>query len=129
MSSNCFFKVLLSKLGDPLVLLKRYINFDEFGDMLRKELGRGEKKTGKPAYDAVFMFKILVLQRLYNISDEQIEYQINDRQSFQRFGSSQNLVATEYREQIKFATKEEDSRSVISKGAEASGRCFYALYF
>jgi IS5 family transposase len=31
------------------------------------------------------MFKILILQRLYNLSDEQMEYQINDRLSFMRF--------------------------------------------
>lgn len=35
--------------------------------------------------DVVLMFKILILQRLYNISDEQVEYQTNDPQSFQRF--------------------------------------------
>ena len=31
------------------------------------------------------MFKVLVLQRYYNLSDEQTEYQINDRLSFQKF--------------------------------------------
>ena len=31
------------------------------------------------------MFKILILQRYYNLSDDQIEYQINDRLSFIRF--------------------------------------------
>ncbi|MGI6739370.1 MAG: transposase [Christensenellales bacterium] len=31
------------------------------------------------------MFKILILQRLFNISDDQAEYQINDRVSFMRF--------------------------------------------
>jgi IS5 family transposase len=31
------------------------------------------------------MFKVLVLQRYYNLSDEQAEYQINDRLSFQKF--------------------------------------------
>lgn len=31
------------------------------------------------------MFKILILQRLYNLSDNQTEYQINDRMSFMRF--------------------------------------------
>ena len=31
------------------------------------------------------MFKILILQRLYNLSDEQTEYQISDRMSFMRF--------------------------------------------
>jgi len=31
------------------------------------------------------MFKVLILQRYYNLSDDQIEYQINDRMSFMRF--------------------------------------------
>ena len=31
------------------------------------------------------MFKMLVLQQLYNISDEELEYQVNDRLSFMRF--------------------------------------------
>ena len=31
------------------------------------------------------MFKVLILQRYYNLSDEQVEYQINDRMSFMRF--------------------------------------------
>ena len=31
------------------------------------------------------MFKILILQRIYNLSDDQTEYQINDRMSFMRF--------------------------------------------
>jgi len=29
--------------------------------------------------------QILILQRYYNLSDEQVEYQINDRMSFMRF--------------------------------------------
>lgn len=40
---------------------------------------------GRPPYDYVLMFKILILQRYYNLSDEQVEYQINDRMSFMRF--------------------------------------------
>ncbi|WP_081099929.1 IS5 family transposase, partial [Leptospira weilii] len=45
----------------------------------------GTEKGGRPPYDAVLMFKIIVLQKLYNLSDHQTEYQINDRFSFQRF--------------------------------------------
>ena len=37
------------------------------------------------AADYVMMFKILVLQKLYKLSDDQAEYQINDRMSFMRF--------------------------------------------
>jgi hypothetical protein len=40
---------------------------------------------GRPRHDAVMMFKILVLQRYYNLSEQQTEYQINVRLSFQKF--------------------------------------------
>jgi len=42
-------------------------------------------KGGRPPYDYVLLFKILILQRFYNLSDDQVEYQINDRMSFMRF--------------------------------------------
>jgi transposase len=46
---------------------------------------RAQRPRGRPPFDYVMMFKILVLQRLYNISDAQAEYQIKDRLSFMRF--------------------------------------------
>ena len=42
-------------------------------------------KGGRPAYDAVMMFKILVIQAQNNLSDERTEFLINDRLSFMRF--------------------------------------------
>ena len=42
-------------------------------------------KGGRPPFDAVLMFKILMIQTLNNLSDERTEYLINDRQSFMRF--------------------------------------------
>jgi len=47
----------------------------------------GDRKSnaGRKPYDAVLMFKILVLQTLYNLSDDQLEYLIRDRLSFMRF--------------------------------------------
>ena len=46
-----------------------------------------DKKSaaGRKAYDVRLMLKLLILQRLYNLSDEQAEFQLNDRPSFQRF--------------------------------------------
>ena len=41
--------------------------------------------AGTPRRDEVLMFKGLVIQQLYGLSDEQLEYQIADRRSFQRF--------------------------------------------
>jgi len=44
-----------------------------------------KSKGGRPAYDVVLMFKILILQRYYNVSDDAMEYAILDRLSFMRF--------------------------------------------
>jgi IS5 family transposase len=76
----------LTRLKDPLVDLKRIIDFEVFRPQLTIILGKPKASAaGRKAFDVVFMFKILILQRLYNLSDEQTEYQINDRHSFQRF--------------------------------------------
>lgn len=76
----------LTKLGDPLERLSKGIDFEVFRDILTDSLSKLAKGAGgRPPYDYVLMFKILILQRYYNLSDEQIEYQINDRFSFMRF--------------------------------------------
>jgi len=36
-------------------------------------------------HDVTLMFKMLVLQALYNLSDDQTESQVRDRLSFRRF--------------------------------------------
>lgn len=76
----------LSKLGDPLERLKAGVDFELFraeleGCLIQTAKGKG----GRPPYDYLLMFKILILQRYYNLSDDQAEYQINDRMSFMRF--------------------------------------------
>ena len=76
----------LTKLGDPLEKLNKGIDFEIFRLILEDKLSILAKGAGgRPPYDYVLMFKVLILQRYYNLSDEQIEYQINDRFSFMRF--------------------------------------------
>lgn len=79
----------LDKFGDPLVLLKRIIPWELFRPELKAVWRRPDKKrksnAGRPPWDEVLMFQVLVLQQLYNLSDDQIEYQIRDRLSFMRF--------------------------------------------
>ena len=71
---------------DFLDRVKRFVNFEAFRPLLDRALERSTcGKGGRPPYDAVLMFKILVLQALYNLSDEQTEYQIPDRRSFMMF--------------------------------------------
>jgi len=76
----------LSQLGDPLEKLNKVIDWESFRHSLNKVLKKEAKGPGgRPPYDYVLMFKVLILQRLYGISDAQAEYQIKDRLSFMRF--------------------------------------------
>jgi IS5 family transposase len=77
----------LSRLKDPLEKLASRIDFEVFRETLNEIYQQKERKSsaGAKPYDYVLMFKIIILQRLYNLSDEQMEFQLNDRLSFKRF--------------------------------------------
>jgi len=76
----------LSQLGDPLEMLNSGVDFENFRVILEGNLSKDPKgKGGRRPFDYVMMFKILILQRYYNLSDDQVEFQINDRMSFMRF--------------------------------------------
>jgi IS5 family transposase len=76
----------LSAAGDPLERLAAVVDFEVFRDDLGAALARSDRsKGGRPPYDPVLMFKVLVLQTLYTLSDDQTEYQLKDRLSFMRF--------------------------------------------
>ena len=76
----------LSAAGDPLERLAAVVDFEVFRGPLIAALRRGPRtKGGRPPFDPVLMFKILVLQALYSLSDGAAEFQIKDRLSFQRF--------------------------------------------
>lgn len=76
----------LTKLGDPLERLNKGVDFEDFRPLLMERLVTLPKgQGGRKPYDYVLMFKILILQRYYNLGDDQTEYQICDRLSFMRF--------------------------------------------
>jgi IS5 family transposase len=76
----------LSEAGDPLERLVKVVDFEVFRARLLAALRRSHRsKGGRPPYDPVLMFKVLVLQALYNLSDDRTEFQIRDRLSFMRF--------------------------------------------
>jgi IS5 family transposase len=77
----------LEALGDPLVVLNKIVPWEMFRERLEatRPGDRDPRRGGRPGYDAVLMFKILVLRELYALSDEQVEFQVADRLSFQRF--------------------------------------------
>jgi transposase, IS5 family len=76
----------LAKQSDLLLRLDRVISWEEFRPILSKIHDKKRKsKAGRKPIDEVILFKMLILQQLYNISDNQIEYQVNDRISFMKF--------------------------------------------
>jgi IS5 family transposase len=78
----------LSEMGDPLEKITKYVDFELFRPALEKTViphNRDYTKGGRPRFDAVMMFKILLIEDWYNISNDRVEYLINDRLSFQRF--------------------------------------------
>ena len=75
----------LSGLGDQLEAFSRTVDFEVFRSGLDQALAYSDgSKGGRLPFDAVLMFKILVIQTLNNLSDERTEYLINDRLSFMR---------------------------------------------
>lgn len=58
-----------------------------FRKPIEEALNKDDRKSnaGRKPYDKILMFKIVILQRYYNLSDEQTEFQIKDRLSFLDF--------------------------------------------
>lgn len=84
----------LDAAGDPLVAIAAAVPFELFRGKLKRALVKGglrkadaarKSLAGRKPWDEVLIFKILVLQALYNLSDDQMEYQLRDRLSFMRF--------------------------------------------
>src|SRR6516162_11047113 len=79
----------LSASGDPLEAIDRLVPWESFrAEIEAVVLTPDELKkssAGRKPFDAMLMFRMLVLQALNNLSDEQVEYQVRDRLSFTRF--------------------------------------------
>jgi len=76
----------LSGLGDHLEGFEAAVDFEMFRADLVAVLSYSEGlQGGRPPFDPVMMFKILVIQAMDNLSDERAEFLINDRMSFMRF--------------------------------------------
>jgi IS5 family transposase len=76
----------IDSLGDPLVEIESCIDFAALaGEVDRVAPRPASPQGGRPPFPTETMVRILVLKRLYNLSDEQMEYQLLDRMSYQRF--------------------------------------------
>jgi hypothetical protein len=76
----------LSKLGDSLEKINEMIEWEMFREPIVKRIRKvDEGQGGRPPWDEVLMFKVIMLQDWNNLSDPETEYMINDRLTFQRF--------------------------------------------
>ena len=71
---------------DFLLYLDEVVPWDSFRPALEQIYDKPRKSpAGRRPTDVMLMFKMLVLQQMYNIGDDELEYQVNDRLSFMRF--------------------------------------------
>jgi IS5 family transposase len=76
----------LDKLGDILQDISGMVDFAGLAGKIDAAAPRpGRERGGRPPFPTELMVRIVVLQKLYGLSDEQVEYQILDRKTFQRF--------------------------------------------
>jgi transposase, IS5 family len=64
--------------------MKAIVDFEMFRADLERAVPRSDR-GGRPPYDHVLMFRVLILQSSHSLSDERTEYLIKDRLSFMRF--------------------------------------------
>jgi IS5 family transposase len=77
----------ISAKGDPLEMIDRVVPFDrtEIEAAVRTPANEKKNNAGRKPIDVIVMFRMLVLQSLYNLSDERVKYRVRDRLSFTRF--------------------------------------------
>jgi IS5 family transposase len=85
----------ISACGDPLETLERTVDFEAFRSRLVARLGYGDgAKGGRPPFEPVSMFKLLILQTHRNLSDARAEFMLRDRLSWLRFAGFDLGAAT-----------------------------------
>ncbi|MDR2115236.1 MAG: IS5 family transposase [Planctomycetaceae bacterium] len=91
MSQFSFFNIeeqldKINGINDFLYRLNELIHWSIFLDLLNQIHSQEHKSNaGRPSFDVLLMFKILILKHTYNLSDDQVELQIRDRLSFRAF--------------------------------------------
>lgn len=79
----------VAKLQEKKPVLKRLadsIPWESFRPLLDKGYAQERKSSaGRKRIDPLILFKMLVLQQLFNLSDQELEFQVNDRRSFENF--------------------------------------------
>ena len=74
------------KRGDVLARLNGAVEWKVFEPIIKKAIFKDRRsQAGRKSYAPLLMFKVLILQSLYNMSDDAAEDIVNDRLTFRRF--------------------------------------------
>ena len=65
--------------------INKLINWNKIEKILKKYYKRNKNALGNPAYKAIKMFKILLVQKWEKLSDPKMEFALRDRISIIRF--------------------------------------------
>jgi len=75
----------VKKNGDRLAEAEKQVDWEAFRPIIKPMYTNDTPRGGRPNTDEVVMMKLLVLQSWYGLSDPELERQVDDRLSFQRF--------------------------------------------
>ena len=75
----------MQKSGNRLLRISDLIDWSPIRQILDEMYDNKSEKGGRPNCDVILMFKILILQQWYGLSDLEVERQIADRLSFMGF--------------------------------------------
>ncbi len=109
----------LDAKNDPLARIDEVVPWEEFRPRLeavwRKPAEEGKSRAGRKPWDAVVMFKAIVLCELYNLSDDQVEYlSLPSNQSGANSDSAQSSMANMW-----IADPERETLELAAPGAAA----------
>jgi transposase, IS5 family len=71
----------VKSLRPRLELMKQTLDWNAFLPLFPERVS----SVGRPNYEKILMVKLLFLQGWYALSDEELEFQVHDRLSFQQF--------------------------------------------
>ncbi len=113
-------------LGDRLSLMKRMIDWEPFPPIIRSVYNDNKESGGRPHTDEILTTRALLLQGWYGLSDEDLEFQCNDRLSFRAFLGFPEKVPDfttiwQARERLKKSGKENAIWDELQRQLDAKG--------
>jgi IS5 family transposase len=113
-------------LGDRLALMKDQIDWKPFIKIIDSAFDDNDKAGGRPHTDEIVVVRCMLLQSWYGLSDPELEFQCNDRLSFQNFlGLDQKVpdfsTIWRIRDRLKERGKEEDIWNELQRQLDEKG--------